>query len=750
MARRAELCALLGLVAAILLVFGPALFGNVLILRDFEHWTLPGRALWREAVLSGRLPEWNPYVGIGEPLLASPVQGVLYPGHLLLLLGPPWWSVPLCWLAHTILAGAGGYALSRILGCRPSAAVLGGFGWSIGGYAVSMWENGDKTLSSAWIPWVVVGVVLLAKGGRRAGPLLAGTALAIAMICLAGDPFLVGHALALGVPIACVTAVDGRGFRSGCARTAILSLVALGLGLLVAAPALLPALSFLGLTERAGGLAPSAAGMWSLHPARLLELIAPGALGVPADLARYPGAAFVAEPGLSQTPWALSIYPGVAAVILAPLAGRRRVAAALWGVAGAGLILAAGRYTPIHAAVNRVLVPLSYMRYPEKHFLLAAASLCLLGSLGAERALAGQSRVRAAAITAAIVMALGFIACPAALREPTHLGLVHFALASAVLLGALALASRRAVLSPLVPAVAAVDLFIAATLALSWENGASLDRPPPMAETISRSSRGPEPARIYRPSEAGPGFDTLPENMGQLWGVGHVPGREPARSAFFHRLWDRVAPSGSQALALLGVQWAFLPKGAALPGFERVGDGGGWQLLRGPDRPRARVVHEVEIAGDDTALERLASSEFDFRRRALVAPSPGAVALAGGGSGEDCAFESYAAERVTVRCAPATRGMLVLTEQHAPGWSAAVDGVFAPVLRANLMMRGIYLKPGAHRITLEYRTPWLGTGLCAAVAGIALCLLLALPRSRRRREGQSETSVSPKLQSETS
>src|SRR5690242_1967748 len=83
---RADLWAMAAVVLAAVVLFSPALAGRVPLVRDFPGFTLPSRALFRSALLDGALPQWNPYVGLGVPVLAAPVHGALYPGHLLLLL----------------------------------------------------------------------------------------------------------------------------------------------------------------------------------------------------------------------------------------------------------------------------------------------------------------------------------------------------------------------------------------------------------------------------------------------------------------------------------------------------------------------------------------------------------------------------------------------------------------------------------------------------------------------------------------
>src|SRR5262249_10309355 len=152
----------------------------------------------------------NPFVETGVPNLSTPVHGALYPMHWPLLLAPPAVGVALVWLLHTVLAGVFAYFLARELGCRPAAADLSGLVWTLGGYAGSVWGNGEKVLSQAWIPLVALCLSRAARSRRGWPPSIASASVALALIAIAGDPFLWLHALGFAVPIAIVVGCKGR------------------------------------------------------------------------------------------------------------------------------------------------------------------------------------------------------------------------------------------------------------------------------------------------------------------------------------------------------------------------------------------------------------------------------------------------------------------------------------------------------------------------------------------------------------
>jgi uncharacterized membrane protein YfhO len=47
--------------------------------------------------------------------------------------------------------------------------------------------------------------------------------------------------------------------------------------------------------------------------------------------------------------------------------------------------------------------------------------------------------------------------------------------------------------------------------------------------------------------------------------------------------------------------------------------------------------------------------------------------------------------------------ILVLSENHYPGWRAYVDGRFTDTLRVDYNLRGVALGPGQHKVEFVYR-----------------------------------------------
>jgi hypothetical protein len=131
--------------------------------------------------------------------------------------------------------------------------------------------------------------------------------------------------------------------------------------------------------------------------------------------------------------------------------------------------------------------------------------------------------------------------------------------------------------------------------------------------------------------------------------------------------------------------------------------------------PRAFVVQRAEVNPDDQqSIARLRDTAFDPSQTVILANGEG---LAGAGTGR-AEIAEYAPEHVVVRAASDAPGYLVLTDTYYPGWTATVDGLPAPMLRADVMFRAVRLEPGAHVVEFHYQPGSLRLG--AWISALAL------------------------------
>ena len=79
----------------------------------------------------------------------------------------------------------------------------------------------------------------------------------------------------------------------------------------------------------------------------------------------------------------------------------------------------------------------------------------------------------------------------------------------------------------------------------------------------------------------------------------------------------------------------------------------------------------------------------------------------------------------------------MVSDSWFPGWSASVDGSAVAILRANGIVRGLYVPAGRHEVEMRYwpRSFRLGCSVSlATVAGLGVSLLVARLKRRARQK----------------
>jgi hypothetical protein len=162
-----------------------------------------------------------------------------------------------------------------------------------------------------------------------------------------------------------------------------------------------------------------------------------------------------------------------------------------------------------------------------------------------------------------------------------------------------------------------------------------------------------------------------------------------------------------------------------LTGIETVyGTGRMWIYRLNDAGPRAYLAHHVSPVDSEAVLGLDGVPEFNRQTEALIdndsmallkasfTPAPAGVNTAGD-KGE-ARIVSYARNSVVIDVNSSAPGVLVLHDINYPGWEASVDGEDRPILRANLLFRGVEVPAGRHRVTFEFRPLSLDNLVAAA------------------------------------
>ncbi len=162
--------------------------------------------------------------------------------------------------------------------------------------------------------------------------------------------------------------------------------------------------------------------------------------------------------------------------------------------------------------------------------------------------------------------------------------------------------------------------------------------------------------------------------------------------------------------------------------------------------PRALLLNQWELQQDlDKALERVVDPAFD-PHKSVVITGNAPVSIQGLELPEPQPVDivSYTAHRIVLHAKADNPAILLLNDGWHEDWHAYVNGEPADILRANYLMRGVYLNPGEYDV--EFRFEPVSNALY--LSGAALLAALGLAgyagfSARRREAGILELKPDP-------
>lgn len=751
---------------------------------DNSRFHAPLLGLAAEELRAGRLPLWNPYIGLGNPLLAERGSLLAYPVVWLACLVHPTHALGAVLVVQMGVLAAGGAALLRDLDALPATAATGGAALGLCGPVVSWFDTSPYLVTLSYLPLVLLHARRMASGVRGSSVALG---LCGGLALLGGDLF--GTAVTGALALAFHLSHGGRRF-GGLA-------VAGGIALAVGAGAWIPTLWSLPLSERAAGIGAAEAGRWSTHPAEWLGFLWPNPLGLP-----LPRFSFWPMRWHGERLFVHSLYPGAAIAMAALGSLRTGRTPGRWLVLAALplLLLATGSTLPLWALSQPVF---TFVRYPSKLVPYAVVLLVLGGALALGRASGAGSRPIRIAVCLGAALSLAGGLCgplliralapgagaPAEANEPAASALVVACLRAGAVGAAIAIALQlahrgrlahgRAAL--LVGALAVVDHYV-------------------NAETLSWTRAPAEPAHAaYMP--AAPPWGPRAMRLGEV-GRTRLALDEAAYVAEIARLEALLQPARNvdQRTGVLEGYGLFLGeigRGmseiiakdpialAEITGSDRV--------LAAPDRPAGWLQHGVETGRlVPLGAVRAGAVVFDVPGRmpraflaasAIVVPSDQEAARVAAGDGRRGPLLAAGTALIggrpaaadvaalvqglpagpspVVAIAPSAwnpteirfdaeihgRVLLVLMDAWADGWRGFVDGGEVPILRANRLGRAVVVPGGRHAVTFRHRPALLVASVsvswCALALVIAALVWLRPGWSQRAAHASAVTAAAP-------
>ncbi|MGV3773818.1 MAG: YfhO family protein [Verrucomicrobiales bacterium] len=177
------------LAATLGICFWPVLLsGESFFYRDFGALAYPTTFYFKQSILQGDLPFWNPYSNSGAPFLAQWGTMMLYPFHYLLVILPLPWGLNFFCLLHLWWAGLGMYKLGHSLTSSSWGATVAGTAFVFNGITLSALTWPNYTVVLAWMPWVIY---LSRKSWTTHAKYIPWAALAGTMQMMSGAPEII-------------------------------------------------------------------------------------------------------------------------------------------------------------------------------------------------------------------------------------------------------------------------------------------------------------------------------------------------------------------------------------------------------------------------------------------------------------------------------------------------------------------------------------------------------------------------------
>jgi hypothetical protein len=751
-----QFAALLALfIAAFAALAWPWLSGAVTVPWDAKSQFQPELQFLATSLARGESPFWTPNIYAGWPQIADPQSLIFSPLHLALAAltpEPTFREADLVTFAYLFAGSLALIMYFRDHGWHPGGAVVAALIFAFGASAASRLQHTGQIISLAYLPialWLMARTLERASWsyGIATGVVIGLLAVDRDQVAMLGLYVVAGYVLAFWV--------EGPG-RLTRVKATLLPLVASGVVAVAIATVPVVMSALLAAQSNRPDIGFEYAGRGSLHPAHLMMLMFADLYGASDPAVEYwgpPSPVWSNTIGGGQLFLAQNmgeVYCGILAVLL--VAGMGIARGLLWAreirffliALAVCLVYALGWYTPIFRVMYDVLPGVDLYRRPADATFVIGLMIAVNTGYLVHRLLTGTAsrwHFPEIEITLVVILAAAATAVAFAAGEfrnaaiPIATGIVSAA-------AGIALIAATFRLVPAHPLLAAVLLLAFTTGDLAWNKAPdeSTGLPPSRYDALLPQTRDATVALLEKrlAETAAPDRRDRVEliaiayhwpNLGLARGFDHLFGQNPLRLSDFARttgVKDTVAdpeqrpftplyPSYRSAMAdLFGVR--FILTGVPVERIDpTLHPGDLKEIARTADAfvyenpralPRVMFLHDYRVVDFDELIRSGWPAGVDPRSTLLLEHAPPHPPAGPAGEGT-ARIVDYKNTEVTVDVESDTGGFLLLTDAWHPWWRAEVDGVPAPILKADVLFRAVEVESGRHRIRFTFH-PFLG------------------------------------------
>ena len=748
---------LIGLTAC---YFAEALFCNgFLAFRDLSRYFYPVRLFTVEAMKSGTIPLWNPYIFCGIPNLAFQQAAVFYPLSIVYYLLPFCLAFNVFLLIHIPLAGVFVYYLARRWGMGSSGSLVSAITFIFSGYVISL-LNLPTTLSCViWLPAVLLFFDKGLTDDKMKYILI--SSLFLGTMFLGGEPSIFYSTLWVLLFYALFFRLNNRQscplMRVGSYYSATVIF-----GSLLSMVHLAPFIELMRFSDRAMLLgAYSGATTWSMPVRDTFNFFIP-------FISRTD---FSKESYWIEQSWAALVYLGVFSALLLAMTIFFKKGWRVWFLWFIGILflfISFGGNTPFYYLIYKFVPGFKMIRYPVRFLyvtIFAAAMLCGAGFDAYIRARASQDpRLKAFSMILLPILLLSALylllmhTCANKLIERafsfcvgsrlTENSSILFSIIAAIknsarfagfftfgglilFLGASRIRMRQGVVSFCFISLIVADLFTATIGDQPIVNPKIYDVPTPNVEHLKKDtglfrfylSPKTEEESAYiegRTFEEAilNSKDMLTANTPMLYRFFDVGGYDSIQLMDYRKITNLLetspSPAATRILDMLNMKYLVSKKKVEDRGYRPVEGASGYLYENTNVLPRAFLVDSFKVLKNEKDfVARFMSKEFDPAREVLLDEEPDLREkvlfmrpsrnwVIKGESPEKAEITKYSINEVVIRSTLNSPKFLVLADTWYPGWKVYVDNKRAKLYKADYILRAVYLEPGAHVVKFVF------------------------------------------------
>lgn len=729
------------LLCAVALAF-PWLSGRVTIPWDAKAHFQPQFAFLAHALHSGQSPFWTPNVFTGMPQIADPQSLIFSPFFLIAAALVP---EPSFLLEDAIIYGMlamGGLAVIayfRDRGWSGAGALIAALAFAFGGSAAWRVQHTGQVMSLSWLP---VTLWLLARAlDRRSAAYGAAAGAVAALLVLGRDQVAFLSVLLLAAYAIYRAATDDKPIAT--------ALAPLGAGALVGSLIIAIPIAFtleLAANSNRPEIDLDGAHRGSLPIGSFLTLISANIFGTTGPLKDYwgpPTAAYgVSDIFLARN--MADVYAGelTLAALLAALGARFFADKEIRFFFGALIFFALyafGRFTPAFAYFYYI-PGVDLWRRPADATFLFGVMFAILAGYGFTRIERGEAKLRPLLLIGVFfslfILATGVAAIKARLAQAALPLLVSAGFAAAAVALLVAMRAGRLKGAALLCVIA---LFMGVDLSIGNGPNESTALPPEQFDVLRADTKDPVIGFLLEKLKPSPAPDRRDRielaaidfhwpNAPLVHGLDHDLGYNPIRLKIFEdatgagdhlalpsqRIFTKLYPSYRSPMSdMLGLR--YIATGVPIEEIDhkfKTGDLvelpkiGNVHIYENKSAlPRAQVTTCAMHVDFAQMIESGEWPEADYRETVLLEEPP--LCHSRKNLPPDAArarIISYGNTEVAIEAtAPAGGGWLVLNDVWHPWWFATLDGVEAPILRANVIFRAVAIPEGTHQLRFSFQ-----------------------------------------------